>query len=125
MRATMRPILLALAAAAMSASDAHITGIWRLTGTIADVAIDRVCTIEQTGGKIQGPCKNQAGETVLSGEVNGDSISWKYEAKYDGATVVLVFKGTLESDLTMKGTITASDTAGNNTTTGTFTAKRQ
>jgi hypothetical protein len=125
MRTTMRPILIALVAAAVSASGAHIAGIWRLTGRIADVAIDRVCTIEQTEGKIQGPCKNQAGETALSGEVNGDSITWKYEAKYEGATVVLLFKGTIESDSVMKGTITASDTAGNNTTTGTFTAKRQ
>jgi hypothetical protein len=121
----MRPILLALLATAMSASDAHITGIWRLTGRIADVTIDRVCTIEQADGRIQGPCKNQSGKTVLSGEVNGDSVVWKYEASYDGATVVLVFKGTIESDSAMKGTITASDTAGNNTTTGTFTAKRQ
>jgi hypothetical protein len=42
-----------------------------------------------------------------------------------GATVLPVFKGTLESDSAMKGTITASDTAGNNTITGTFNAKRQ
>ena len=121
----MRPILLAFVAAAMAASGAHITGVWRLTGRIADVTIDRVCTIEQTEGRIQGPCKNQSGETVLSGEVNGDIITWRYEAKYDSATVVLVFKGTLESDSAIKGTITASDTAGNNATTGTFTAKRQ
>jgi hypothetical protein len=83
-------------------------------------------TIEQTEGRIQGPCKNQAaGETVLSGEVNGDSVTWKYEAKYDGATVVLVFKWTIESDSAMKGAIAASDPAGNNTTRGTFTAKQQ
>ena|SRR5579872_764117 len=121
----MRPILLAFVAAALSASGTHITGIWRLTGRIADVIIDRVCTIEQTEGRIQGPCKNEAGKTVLRGEVSGDSVTWKYEAKYDSATVVLVFKGTIESDSAMKGTIVASDTAGNNTTTGTFTAKRE
>jgi hypothetical protein len=121
----MRPILLALVAAVMSASGGHITGIWRLTGRIADVSIDHLCTIEQTEGRIQGPCKNRAGETVLSGEVNGDSVAWKYEAKYGGARVVLVFNGTFESDSAIKGTISASDTAGNNTTTGTFSAKRQ
>jgi hypothetical protein len=121
----MRPILLALVAAAMSAGSAHITGTWRLTGRIADVTIDRVCTIEQTEGKIQGPCKNQAGDKVLNGVVDGDTVTWKYEAKYDGATVRLVFNGTVESDSAIKGTITASDTAGSNTTTGTFTAKRQ
>jgi hypothetical protein len=84
-----------------------------------------VCTIKQADNKIQGPCKNQMGETVLSGDVNGKDVTWKYESKYEGATVLLVFKGTVESDGEMKGSITASDVAGNNATTGTFTAKRQ
>ena len=57
--------------------------------------------------------------------MNGGNVTWKYESKYGGATVVLVFKGMLESDAAIKGAITASDTAGNNETTGTFNAKRQ
>jgi uncharacterized lipoprotein YmbA len=121
----MKTILLALVCAAIPADAAEIAGTWRLTGRVADVNIDRVCTIRQTESRIQGACKNQSGETVLSGEVNGGNITWKYESKYDGATVVLVFKGTLESDTAIKGTITASDTAGNNSTTGTFNAKRE
>jgi hypothetical protein len=121
----MRLMILVLVAAAMPAGGAQIAGIWQLTGRIADVAIDRVCTIQRTENKIQGPCKNQVGETVLSGEVNGNSVTWKYEAKYGSAKVMLVFKGTLESDVEMKGTITASDTAGNYATAGTFSAHRQ
>jgi hypothetical protein len=106
----MKLMVLAIVAAAMPASGAQIGGI---------------CTIRQIESRIQGPCKNQAGETVLNGEVNGNNVTWKYEAKYEGATVVLVFKGVLESDSEIKGTITASDTDGNNTTTGVFSAKRQ
>lgn len=121
----MKTILLVLVSAAIPAGAAEIAGTWRLTGRIADVNIDRVCTIRQTESRIQGACKNQTGETVLTGEVNGGDVTWKYESKYDGATVVLVFKGTLESDSAIKGAITASDTGGNNATTGTFNARRQ
>jgi hypothetical protein len=121
----MKTILLALAFAAIPVGAAEIAGTWRLTGRIADVNVDRVCTLRQTESRIEGACKNQTGETVLSGEVKGGNVTWKYESKYDGATVVLVFKGTLESDSAIKGAITASDTAGNNETTGTFDAKRQ
>ena len=121
----MKTILLALVFAAIPAGAADVAGTWRLTGRIADVNIDRVCTIQQTESRIQGACKNQTGETVLSGEVNGRNVTWTYQSQYDGATVVLVFKGTLESDSAIKGAITASDTAGNNATTGTFNASRQ
>src|SRR5436190_23042483 len=118
----MKSLILALGLAVIPAGAAEVGGVWHLVGHVADVNIDRVCTIKQAAGKIQGPCKNQMGETVLSGEVNGKNVTWKYEAKYEGATVVLLFKGALESDAGMTGSITASDTAGNNMTTGTFTA---
>ena len=121
----MKPLILALAVAAMTASAGEIGGTWRLTGRVADVAIERTCAIQQLNNRIQGPCKNAAGETTLSGEVNGKSVTWKYESKYEGATVVLVFSGIIETDSEMKGTITASDAGGNNTTTGSFAAKRQ
>jgi hypothetical protein len=119
----MRAIILVLLAA-IPVSGAQIAGTWRLTGKIADVTINRVCTIQQTDNRIQGPCKNQMGETTLIGEVNGDQVTWKYEAKYEGTTVVLVFKGKVESDSKIEGTITAADPAGNYPTTGTFSATR-
>lgn len=121
----MKTTLLVLVLAAIPAGAAEIAGTWRLTGRIADVNIDRVCTIRQTESRIEGACKNQTGETVLSGEVNGGNVKWKYESKYEGTTVVLVFKGALESDSAIKGEITASDTEGNNATAGRFEARRQ
>jgi hypothetical protein len=53
-------------------------GSWRFTGNIAGDAIDRAYTVRQTENKIEGPCKNQIGEVVLHGEVDGTSITSKY-----------------------------------------------
>ena len=118
-------ILAALAVTAIPAFCADVAGRWRLTGQIAEVAIDRLRTLRQTSNKIEGSCKNQAGEVMLSGEVDGKSVTWKYEAKYQDVPVLLVFQGSLESETEVKGSITASDLAGNNATTGTFSAKKQ
>jgi hypothetical protein len=62
---------------------------------------------------------------MLTGELTGRDVAWKYEAPYQGVTVVLVFKGTMQSDSEIKGDITASDTSGNNAASGSFTARRQ
>ena len=58
---------------------------------------------------------------VLQGEVDGKSVTWKYGAPYQGTQIMLVFKGTLESDSEIKGTIADAD----NTVRGSFRAKRQ
>ena len=121
----MRTMIFALLAAAIPAGGAQIAGTWRLTGKVADVTINRVCTIQQTDNRIQGPCNNQMGETTLTGEVDGDQVTWKYEAKYEGTTVVLVFQGKVASDSKIEGTIKAADPAGNYPTTGSFSATRE
>ena len=114
-----------LAVTAIPAFSADIAGSWRLTGLIAEVPIDRLCTIRQTGNKIEGPCKNQAGEVMLRGETDGKSVTWKYEARYQDVPLILEFKGSLESESEIKGSITASDLTGNGAATGTFSAKKQ
>jgi hypothetical protein len=120
-----RNIALTLAAVAFPVCGADVAGVWRLTGTVADVAIDRVCTIRQTESKIEGQCKNQASTTALTGEVKDRSVTWKYEAKYQDVPVVLIFKGALLSDIEIKGTISAADPDGSNQTAGSFSARRQ
>jgi len=100
-------------------SAADISGAWKLDGNIADVHINRVCILKQTGNKLSGSCKNQMNDLALTGIVDGKNISWTYDSTYEGEKVTLVFKGTLESDAAMKGSI---DTQG---VAGAFTATKQ
>ena len=62
---------------------------------------------------------------VITGASSGLGEASARYLSTQGATVVLVFSGIIETDSEMKGTITASDAGGNNTTTGSFAAKRQ
>jgi len=78
-------LMLVVAAAPFTVRAADLSGAWHLTGAIANVNIDRVWTIRQSDNKIEGPCKNQMGETALSGEVKGADVTWKYQANYQGA----------------------------------------
>ncbi len=109
--------LLALIALPLAAAD--ISGAWKLEGNVADVRINRICTIKQAGNKLTGACKNQMNELSLTGEVNGNNITWSYDADYQGQKLTLVFKGALEADAAIKGSITTEGASGN------FTATKQ
>jgi hypothetical protein len=115
----MKTLLGLLALAALPVVAADISGAWKLEGDVADVHVNRVCTIKQSGNKLSGSCKNQMNELALTGEVNGQSVTWTYDSDYQGQKVTLVYKGTLESDAAIKGSIDASGASGS------FTAKKQ
>ncbi|HEV3197966.1 MAG TPA: hypothetical protein VGZ73_08665 [Bryobacteraceae bacterium] len=112
-------LLILLALSFLPASAADVSGAWRLEGDIAGVHIDRVCTIKQADNKLSGGCKNQTNELALTGEVNGNAVTWNYDVDFEGTKLSLVFKGTLEAGTSMKGKI---ETPG---TSGQFTAKKQ
>jgi hypothetical protein len=97
---------------------ADVSGAWKVEGDIAGVHINRVCTIKQADTKLTGGCKNQTNELALTGEVNGNNITWSYEADYEGTKVTLVFKGTLEAGTSITGKIETPGASGD------FTAKK-
>jgi len=111
-------ISMALAALAVSgaASAADISGKWKITGDIAGNAVSPDCTFKQEGAKLSGTCGSGDNSGPISdGAVAGKDVSWGWEA--GGFT--LAFKGTADSDKSMKGSI---DVGGG---TGTFTAAKQ
>lgn len=109
-----RMITIALAAFAVAgaASAADLSGTWKVNGDIVGNAVNPVCTFKQDGAKLTGKCNDAA---IADGAVNGKDVSWNWEA--GGFT--LAFKGTAESDKSIKGGI---DVGGG---TGTFTADKQ
>src|SRR5579864_109163 len=115
----MKTLLTALAMFAVPLAAADISGAWKVEGEIADVHVNRVCTIKQTGAKLTGACKNQSNELAMTGEVNGDKVTWTYDSDYQGQKVTLVYKGTLGPDGAMKGSISTEGAEGS------FTAKKQ
>ncbi len=115
----MKTLLTALAMFALPLAAADISGAWKVEGAIADVHVNRVCTMKQVGNKLTGACKNPTNELPMTGEVNGDKVTWTYDSDYQGQKTTLVYKGTLGPDGAMKGTIATEGVEGS------FTAKKQ
>jgi len=125
----MKAWILAGALCIIPAGAAEISGTWRLHGNLGDSRFQRLCTFKQGQQKIEGACMASGPmpvpRTALVGEVEGKSVTWQYESRYLGAPVVVVFKGIFESNMEIKGSVTASDAAGANLASGTFTASQQ
>lgn len=113
-------ILVALAPSLAFATD--FSGVWSITGEIAEYAIAPLCTLKQTNQNISGNCKLDGEHSVtVKGFVKDKEVTWSYDVDHRDTTYTLTFTGVLESDKAMKGTIsvTPSDSSGE------FTAKLQ
>jgi hypothetical protein len=119
-------VLLVLSASsvvrAAQATRIDITGAW-----LFDVVTDQApgtptVTFKQDGEKITGHYSSQTlGEADLTGTLKGQDLTFTFSADVQGTTVPVVYKGTVESKDSMKGTL---DIAGG-LVGGTFTAKRK
>jgi hypothetical protein len=111
--------LLALAPASALAAD--ISGVWKVHGVFNSViSYTATCTFRQAGASLAGPCVDPQNNTnvVAKGAVNGGNVEFGYDASFQGLTVHLDYKGSLQPDGTLKGVI---ETGGPE---GEFTANR-
>jgi len=99
-----------------TASAADLSGTWAVKGDIAGNPVEPTCTFKQAGAALTGKCGagDNAGD-ISNGAVAGTNVSWTWAA----GGYSLDFKGTADSDKSMKGSI---DVGGGQ---GTFTASKQ
>jgi hypothetical protein len=119
---TMKMVLCWFLFASLPALADDVSGAWKVNGSIADHPITPTCTLKQADKQISGSCKVDADHAPsVEGSVNEKQVTWKYDQEYEGTVYTLTFTGTLDSDTSMKGTVTAdpSDSSGD------FTAKKQ
>jgi hypothetical protein len=118
----MKTVLCLCLFATLPALADDVSGVWKVNGQIADHIITPTCTLKQADKEISGNCKVDADHTLdVKGSVNDKQVTWKYDQEYEGTVYTLTYTGTLDSDTSMKGTVTAdpSDSSGD------FTAKKQ
>jgi len=77
-------------------------------------------TLKQDGDKLSGHYSGQLGEAELTGTVTGADFTFAFASEIQGTQLNVVYKGTIVSKDSLKGTLSISG-LGN----GTFTAKRQ
>jgi hypothetical protein len=115
----MRKLLVLLVLICSAALAADISGAW-----IFDVVTDAgggtpSFTFKQDGERLTGRYKGQFGEADVTGTVKDNAIEFSFEASGGGEKLKITYKGTIETAMTMKGSVDFG-TFGK----GTWTAKK-
>jgi hypothetical protein len=100
---------------------ADVSGVWNVEGDIAGNPIIAACTLKQEEAKLSGACKSELGNSDLTGSVDTDKVKWQYEIEYQGMKYTLVYEAKLDSETSMKGTVSVASGEGD----GAFSAKKQ
>jgi hypothetical protein len=118
----MKKVVCLLMFASLPALADDFSGVWKIDGSIADHPVNPTCTLKQTDTQISGNCKGDDDHPLsVEGSVKQKQVTWKYDQEYEGTVYTLTYTGTLDSNTSIRGTVTAdpSDTSGD------FTAKKQ
>ena len=111
----------ALLLAPSLAAAADVSGAWTLNDDFASVGrkFTVTCTFAVDNGKLSGPCKSDQGEATATGSVDGPNVEFGYDANYEGMALHLYYKGAVQEDGSIKGTIA------DGVADGVFTATKQ
>lgn len=104
---------------AASAAAVDVTGEWAFEVQTDAGSGSPTLTFKQTGEALTGRYKGQYGEAPLTGTVKGTAISFSYLLEAQGASVTLVYSGTVEKN-SMKGSVTLGELG-----QGSFSGKRK
>lgn len=111
-----------IALAPITAFAADLSGSWTVNAAFDSMGIKYAlpCTFAvDSGGKLTGKCTSDQGEVDPTGTVSGSAVEFGYDTTYQGSPVHLDYKGTVQADGSLSGTV---DTGGPQ---GTFTATKK
>jgi hypothetical protein len=111
----------AMALAPTLALAADISGAWIVNGDFDAMGIkySLTCSFTDDNGKLSGPCKSDQGDVTATGAVDGANVEFGYDTTYQGAPVHLDYKGAVQPDGSIKGSIATGGPE------GAFTATKQ
>lgn len=94
---------------------------WKINGDFpGTINYTVVCTLTAEGGHLAGPCKDDKGAvSAATGTAAGSAWELAYDTTYLGTAIHLDYKGDVQADGTLKGSVDAG------VAMGTFTAARQ
>ncbi len=93
-----------------------VIGTWKISGDVVGNAVDATCVFAGSGDKATSTCSaDTTPGAATPATITGKDVSWSWDA----GQAVLTFKGTVDSQTSMKGDIEVSGVTGN------FTAAKQ
>jgi hypothetical protein len=88
------------------ATPASLTGQWSIHNNIAGNENDQECKLVQADNKITGACKTaDGGEAQVSGSIDGNKATWKFDMDYNGTALTLTYTGTLDDAGKVAGSV--------------------
>ncbi len=100
MKVIALPLLLfsATVLAQAPASDAGLSGKWKIHQSIAGNESDSECTFTQKDNDLSGTCGTDSSTAAkFTGKVDGKKVSWSYKSEYNGSPLTMNYSGTLDS----------------------------
>ncbi|MGB6191717.1 MAG: hypothetical protein WBF42_04555 [Terracidiphilus sp.] len=97
---------LLFACSAFAAGAPSLTGDWSVHNSIAGNETDQPCTFTQKDNAISGTCKSSEGKDLpVTGTVDGNKVTWKYDSEYNGSPLTLVYTATLDDSGKIAGSV--------------------
>lgn len=120
----MKKILAASAllyvSAAFAAAAPNLTGDWNIHNSIAGNESDQPCKFVLIENKLSGTCKSPEDKDIsITGTLDGNKLTWKYESDYNGTPLTLIYTATLDDSGKIAGSVEVQPFG----VTGDFTAK--
>lgn len=107
--------------AAPASAQVDVSGTWQLAVTTDQGVTHPTVTFRQEGADLTGDYSSEAlGQNRVSGTVDGTSVTWSFSASLQGQDIPVRYRGTLQDDGTISGSI---DIAGG-MLTGSFVGTR-
>lgn len=93
-----------LAASSAFAASPNLTGKWTIHQSIAGNESDMTCNFIRTDAKLTGSCKGEK-EIPITGSVDGNKLTWKYDTDHEGTPLTLTYTATLSDSETFSGNV--------------------
>lgn len=105
MKALFASSALLFASSAFAAGAPSLTGQWSIHNNIAGNESDQQCKFVQTDTKIEGTCKAADSEVPVTGSLDGNKATWKYDMDYNGTPLTLTYTTTLDDSGKVAGSV--------------------
>lgn len=99
----------AVAAAALAADTASVSGKWRVQLSVGGTDREHSCTFTQKDKDLTGTCDTDQGAVEVSGKIDQNKVAWSYKSEYSGTPLTVAFSGTLDASGKMTGSVTVPE----------------
>lgn len=97
-----------------------IAGTWTVRADVSGNQSESNCTFTQKDADLTGSCTSDRGTVMITGKVEGKTVSWQFDTQYEGQTLTVYYSGVPQSAETMTGSINVQPMNVN----GEFTARK-